>query len=30
MTHEIDYDVLQKELPEGVALGYDGLRLMLA
>jgi phosphoribosyl 1,2-cyclic phosphate phosphodiesterase len=30
MTHEIDYDVLQQELPEGVALGYDGLRLMLA
>lgn len=30
MTHEIEYAALQAELPEGVQLGYDGLRLHLA
>lgn len=30
MTHEIEYAALQSELPLGVQLGYDGLRLALA
>ena len=27
MTHEIDFDELQKKLPEGINAGYDGLKL---
>jgi len=27
MTHEMDYDVLKSELPAGVDVGYDGLKL---
>jgi phosphoribosyl 1,2-cyclic phosphate phosphodiesterase len=29
MTHEIEYDDLQKKLPEGIYAGYDGLRLTI-
>lgn len=27
MTHELEYEALQAQLPEGVEVGYDGLRL---
>jgi phosphoribosyl 1,2-cyclic phosphate phosphodiesterase len=30
MTHELEYGLLQSELPAGVQVGYDGLRLTLA
>ena len=30
MTHEIEYAALQEQLPQGVHVGYDGLRLPLA
>lgn len=30
MTHELEYAMLQSGLPEGVYVGYDGLRLTLA
>jgi len=29
MTHEIEYDDLQKKLPEGIYAGYDGLKLTI-
>jgi phosphoribosyl 1,2-cyclic phosphate phosphodiesterase len=27
LTHEFDHDATQAELPAGVALGYDGLKV---
>jgi phosphoribosyl 1,2-cyclic phosphate phosphodiesterase len=30
MTHEIEYAALQEKLPQGVNVGFDGLRLLLA
>jgi phosphoribosyl 1,2-cyclic phosphate phosphodiesterase len=30
MTHEIEYAALQEKLPQGVNVGFDGLRLSLA
>ncbi|MCE9633514.1 MAG: MBL fold metallo-hydrolase [Methylophilales bacterium] len=30
MTHDLEYETLQASLPQGVHVGYDGLRLTLA
>ncbi len=30
MTHELEYEALETELPDNVHVGYDGLRLDLA
>ena len=29
MTHEVEYEELQKKLPEGIYAGYDGLKLSI-
>ena len=29
MTHNLEYDSLKKMLPEGVYVGYDGLKLQI-
>ena len=29
MTHEMEYEELQKKLPEGIYAGYDGLKLYI-
>ena len=29
MSHELEYDQLQNELPDGIEPGYDGLRIRL-
>jgi phosphoribosyl 1,2-cyclic phosphate phosphodiesterase len=30
MTHELEYSTLQQQLPQGMHVGYDGLRLQVA